>query len=96
MVVGEGGPLPPQMELAYSRLLSFDIGRAQSDASDDAQQQQEEAAGASPPHGYDVLVSLSRQAASGSLLACSAAWFWCALGLPLPSACPADVQPYLS
>ena len=55
MVIGEAPP-PPQMELAYSRLLSFDIGRAQSDASEDAQQQ-EEAQGAVPPYGYDVLVS---------------------------------------
>ena len=83
---------PPQMELAYSRLLSFDIGRAQSSASDDPQQE-EEAPGSAPPHGYDVLVSLSRREASPLLcyMVCAGLGPRPLPGIPVPVLTPASL-----
>ena len=83
--------VPPQMELAYSRLLSFDIGRAQSNASDDPQQE-EGAPASAAPHGYDVLVSLNLREAS-PLLCCYTLCAWLGLrslpGIPAPVLTPA-------
>lgn len=50
------------MDTAYSRLQSFDIGRTQSDASEDTAQEKA-TPGAAALHGYDVLVR-AKQAAS--------------------------------